>query len=132
MHQRLANALSYGEFKIFYQPVVNLSDGEIIGVEALCRWPQRDQTVTMPETFIAHAETSGFIIQLGQWVLQTAAEQVRRWQQLFRTRLRLAVNLSGRQFLHFNLIKQVEDALAASGLDPADLDFEITETIAMH
>ncbi|HET9095995.1 MAG TPA: EAL domain-containing protein [Candidatus Baltobacteraceae bacterium] len=132
MHQRLANALSYGEFKIFYQPVVNLNDGEIVGVEALCRWPQRDQTVTMPETFIAHAETSGFIIQLGQWVLRTSAEQVRRWQLLFRTPLRLAVNLSGRQFLHFNLIKQVEEALSASNLDPADLDFEITETIAMH
>jgi EAL domain-containing protein (putative c-di-GMP-specific phosphodiesterase class I) len=132
MHQRLANALSYGEFKLFYQPVVNLTDGEIIGAEALCRWPQRDQTMAMPETFIAQAETSGFIIQLGQWVLREAVDQVRRWQQLFHTRLRIAVNLSARQFLHFNLIKQVEDALAASGLDPADLDFEITETIAMH
>ncbi|HKU68938.1 MAG TPA: EAL domain-containing protein [Candidatus Baltobacteraceae bacterium] len=132
MHQRLANALNYGEFKLFYQPVVNLGDGEIIGVEALCRWPQRDQTIAMPETFITHAETSGFIIQLGQWVMREAAEQVRRWQQLFRTRLRLAVNLSGRQFLHFNLIKQVEEALSTSGLDPSDLDFEITETIAMH
>jgi EAL domain-containing protein (putative c-di-GMP-specific phosphodiesterase class I) len=132
MHQRLANALSYGEFKIYYQPVVNLATGEIVGVEALCRWPQRDQTVTMPETFISHAETSGFIIQLGQWVMRTAADQVRRWQQTLQLPLRLAVNLSGRQFLHFNLIKQVEEALASSGLHPADLEFEITETIAMH
>jgi EAL domain-containing protein (putative c-di-GMP-specific phosphodiesterase class I) len=132
MHQRLANALSYGEFKLYYQPVVRLSDAEIIGVEALCRWPQRDQTIAMPETFIAQAETSGFIIQLGEWVMRESAEQVRRWQQLFRTRLRLAVNLSARQFLHFNLMKHVESALCASGLDPRDLDFEITETIAMH
>ncbi|HEV3152950.1 MAG TPA: EAL domain-containing protein [Candidatus Baltobacteraceae bacterium] len=132
MHQRLANALSYGEFRIFYQPVVTVKDGEIIGVEALCRWPQRDQTFAMPETFIAHAETSGFIIQLGDWVLRTAAEQVRRWQQLFKKQLRLAVNLSGRQFLHFNLIKGVEDALRNANFNPADLDFEITETIAMH
>jgi EAL domain-containing protein (putative c-di-GMP-specific phosphodiesterase class I) len=132
MHQRMANALSYGEFKLVFQPVVNLATGETVGVEALCRWPQRDQTVTMPETFITQAETSGFIIQLGQWVLQTAAEQVRRWQQQFQTRLRLAVNLSARQFLHFNLMKQVEEALAASDLHPTDLDFEITETIAMH
>ena len=132
MHQRLANALSYGEFRIFYQPVVNVRDGEILGVEALCRWPQRDQTFAMPETFIAHAESSGFIIQLGDWVLRTSLEQVRRWQVLFKKPLRLAVNLSGRQFLHFNLIKQVEEALRNASFDPRLLDFEITETIAMH
>ncbi len=132
MHQRLANALSYGEFELYYQPVVNLSDGEIVGVEALCRWPQRDHSITMPDQFIPHAETSGFIIQLGQWALRTGAEQVRRWQLLFQKRLRLAVNLSGRQFLHFNLMKQVEEAIAATGFNPSDLDFEITETIAMH
>jgi EAL domain-containing protein (putative c-di-GMP-specific phosphodiesterase class I) len=132
MHQRLANALSYGEFKLHYQPVVSLASGEVVGVEALCRWPQRDQTIAMPETFIAHAESSGFIIQLGQWVLQTAAAQIRQWQERFQNRLRLAVNLSGRQFLHFNLIKQIEETLAVTKLDPGDLDFEITETIAMH
>lgn len=132
MHQRLANALSYGEFSVFYQPVVNVADGSIRGVEALCRWPQRDQTFQSPETFIAQAENSGFIIQLGDWVLRTAAQQVRRWQHLFRRPLRLAVNLSGRQFLHFNLLKDIEDALRASRFDPCHLDFEITETVAMH
>jgi EAL domain-containing protein (putative c-di-GMP-specific phosphodiesterase class I) len=132
MHQRLSNALGYGEFQLFYQPVVHVLDAEIVGVEALCRWPQRDQTFVTPETFIAQAETSGFIIQLGEWVLRTGAEQVRTWQQKFGRRLRLAVNLSGRQFLHFNLIKQVEDALRKTGFDAHDLDFEITETIAMH
>ena len=132
MHQRLSNALSYGEFRIFYQPGVSLADDEVIGVEALCRWPQRDQTYTTPETFIAHAENSGFIVQLGDWVLRTAAEQVRSWQKAFDRRLRLAVNLSGRQFLHFNLISQIEDGLREAGLHPSDLDFEITETVAMH
>ena len=132
MHQRLANALTYGEFQLYYQPVVDLFDGEIVGVEALCRWPQRDRTITMPDAFIPQAESSGFIIQLGQWVLREAAQQVHRWQQAFDRRIRLAVNLSGRQFLHFNLIKQVEDALAETQFNPADLDFEITETIAMH
>ncbi|MGZ3504398.1 MAG: putative bifunctional diguanylate cyclase/phosphodiesterase [Vulcanimicrobiaceae bacterium] len=132
MHQRLANALSYGEFQLYYQPVVHLQSGEIIGVEALCRWPQRDQTYVTPETFIAQAETSGFIVQLGDWVVRTAAEQVRRWQELFGRRLRLAVNLSGRQFLHFNLVKQIQEGLRNANLDPRDLDFEITETVAMH
>jgi EAL domain-containing protein (putative c-di-GMP-specific phosphodiesterase class I) len=132
LHQRLANALSYGEFQLFYQPVVNVGDGGIVGVEALCRWRQRDQSFALPETFIAQAETSGFIIQLGEWVLRTGAEQVRNWQKEFGIALRLAVNLSGRQFLHFNLVKQVEEALRVTGFDPRHLDFEITETIAMH
>lgn len=131
MHQRLANALSYGEFKVFYQPVVSIHDGEIMGVEALCRWPQRDETFIPPDTFIAQAETSGFIIQLGEWVLRTAAEQVARWQKLFKRPIRLAVNLSARQFHHYNLIHQVEDTLKTTGLPAADLEFEITETIAM-
>ena len=126
MHQRLANALSYGEFQLFYQPVVSVTTGEILGVEALCRWPQRDQTLTNTETFIAHAENSGFIVQLGEWVLRTASEQVRRWQQLFHRRLRLAVNLSARQFLHVNLIKQVDETLRASGFSAQYLDCEIT------
>jgi EAL domain-containing protein (putative c-di-GMP-specific phosphodiesterase class I) len=132
MHQRMANALSYGEFRIFYQPVVDLQTGAIIGLEALCRWPQRDDSWAPPETFITQAETSGFIIQLGDWVLRTAVEQVRRWQQRFGMDLLLAVNLSGRQFLHYNLIKSIEDALRSVAYQPRSLEFEITESVAMH
>lgn len=132
MHQRMSNALSYGEFLVYYQPVVTLADERIVGFEALCRWPQRDNTFAMPETFIGQAETTGFIVQLGEWVLRAATAQMRGWQQEYGRRLRLAVNLSGRQFLHFNLVKQIEDALRLSGFDATDLDFEITETVAMH
>ena len=87
VHHRLSNALSYGEFKIFYQPVVDLRTGEIIGAEALCRWPQRDATFAPPETFITQAETSGFIVQLGEFVMRTAIDQVRTWQQRFNSNL---------------------------------------------
>jgi EAL domain-containing protein (putative c-di-GMP-specific phosphodiesterase class I) len=132
MHQRMANALNYGEFRIFYQPVVNLQSGSIIGVEALCRWPHRDDTFTAPETFISQAESSGFIVQLGDWVLRTAVEQVRRWQQGFSRELALSVNLSGRQFLHYNLIQSIQDAIEAVALPPHTLEFEITESVAMH
>jgi EAL domain-containing protein (putative c-di-GMP-specific phosphodiesterase class I) len=132
MHQRMANALSYGEFRIFYQPVVDLQTGVVVGLEALCRWPQRDDTFTSPETFISHAETSGFIVQLGDWVLRTAVEQVKRWQQRFNLDLMLAVNLSGRQFLHYNLIKSIEDAVRAVQFPARTLEFEITESVAMH
>lgn len=132
VHQRLSNALSYGEFRLYYQPLVDLTSGDIVGVEALCRWPQRDQTFATPETFITQAETSGFIVQLGEWVLRTAVQQVRQWQSTLGRRIRLAVNLSGRQFLHHNLVRSVEDVLRSANLDPHDLDFEITETVAMH
>ena len=131
MHQRLANALSYGEFRIFYQPVVELQTGHIIGAEALCRWPQRDATFMSPETFITQAETSGFIVQLGEWVLRTAAEQMKTWHKTY-GELSLAVNLSGRQFLHYNLLKSIEDALRQTGLRAQTLEFEITESVAMH
>lgn len=132
MHQRMANALNYGEFRIFYQPVVHLQSADVIGVEALCRWPHRDDTFTSPETFISQAESSGFIVQLGDWVLRTAVEQVRQWQQNFDRNLTLSVNLSGRQFLHYNLIKSIEDAMASVALAPHTLEFEITESVAMH
>ena len=131
MHQRLANALSYGEFRIFYQPVVDLPTGRIVGAEALCRWPQRDDTFSPPETFITQAETSGFIVQLGDWVLRTSSEQMKTWHRQF-GELSLAVNLSGRQFLHYNLIRSIDDALRASALHPKSLEFEITESVAMH
>ncbi|MHB8147108.1 MAG: putative bifunctional diguanylate cyclase/phosphodiesterase [Vulcanimicrobiaceae bacterium] len=132
MHQRLSNALSYGEFRVFYQPVVDLHSGRIVGAEALCRWPQRDDTFSPPETFIAQAETSGFIVQLGEWVLRTSATQMRVWQQRFGKDLQLAVNLSGRQFLHYNLLKSIVETIRACELRPSTLEFEITETVAMQ
>ncbi len=132
MHQRLANALSYGEFHIYYQPVIALATGEIEGAEALCRWPQRDASFSPPETFITQAETSGFIVQLGEWVMRNAVAQVRTWQQQFDRPLSIAVNLSGRQFLHSNLLRAIDETVSASNLRPNSLEFEITESVAMH
>ncbi len=132
MHQRLANALSYNEFRIFYQPVVDLPTGSIVGAEALCRWPTREGNFTPPETFITQAETSGFIVQLGDWVLKTAVEQVRAWQDRFAIDVHLAVNLSGRQFLHYNLMKSIEEAIQKHRYQTRLLEFEITESVAMH
>jgi len=131
-HQRLSNALSYGEFKIFYQPVVSLQSGEIVGMEALCRWPQRDATFAPPETFITQAETSGFIVQLGEWVMRTAIDQVSQWQGLYNMNLTVAVNLSSRQFLHHNLARSIEEYVRHSHLRKGTLEFEITESVAMH
>jgi EAL domain-containing protein (putative c-di-GMP-specific phosphodiesterase class I) len=132
MHQRLANALSYGEFQTFYQPIIELSSGSIIGAEALCRWPQRDATYAPPEIFITQAETSGFIVQLGDWVMRSSIQQVRTWQKQFNLPLRIAINLSGRQFMHRNLVRSIEDVMREAALRPHTLEFEITESVAMH
>ncbi len=132
MHQRLANALNYGEFRVFYQPVIELGTSTIVGAEALCRWPQRDNTFAPPETFITQAETSGFIVQLGDWVLRTATDRMRNWQLQFKRDLSIAVNLSARQFLHHNLIGSIQEALAKAKLAPGSLELEITESVAMH
>lgn len=131
MHRRFANALVNNEFVLFYQPVVDLQTGEIIGCEALCRWPHRDNTFTSPETFIPQAESSGFIVQLGEWVLRTATEQVRSWQQRFGAAILLEVNLSARQFVHYNLVRSIETTLESVQYPAELLEFEITETVAM-
>lgn len=131
MHRRFANALVNNEFVLFYQPVIELETSRIVGCEALCRWPHSDNTFTSPETFIPQAESSGFIVQLGEWVLRTATEQVRHWQQRFAADILLEVNLSARQFVHYNLLKSIEAALQSAQYRPELLEFEITETVAM-
>lgn len=131
MHRRFANALVNNEFVLYYQPVVDLQTGEIIGCEALCRWPHADATFTPPETFIPQAESSGFIVQLGEWVLRTAAEQVRSWQRSFGVPILLEVNLSARQFVHYNLVRSIETILESVQYRAELLEFEITETVAM-
>ena len=130
--QRLARALDFGEFCLHYQPVVDLRNDRIVGVEALCRWPQSENVIGLPDAFIPQAEASGVIIALGEWVFRTATEQVHRWETQSGIRLDLAVNLSSRQFLHLQLVAAIEDALRQASLAPERLEFEITESVAMH
>ncbi len=132
IHQRLSHALANDEFRVYYQPVVALATGEVVAVEALLRWDQRDPAYFSPESFISHAESSGFIIELGDYVVRQAADQMRRWHEQFNVPLKLAVNLSGRQFAHLNLAKTIEDALQSARFPGAHLEFEITETVAMQ
>jgi EAL domain-containing protein (putative c-di-GMP-specific phosphodiesterase class I) len=130
-HQRLSHALSQDEFRIFYQPVIDLQCSMLVGAEALCRWPQHEGSFTSPESFITQAETSGFIVTLGEWVLRKASEQLRTWQRESPAKITIAVNLSSRQFLHFNLIKSIEEALRTPGLRPHSIEFEITESVGL-
>ena len=126
----LRRALELDEFVVFYQPQVDVRTGEVISVEALVRWNHPKSGLIEPSHFIPSAEISGLIVPLGDWVLETAAKQVRKWHDELAP-LRLAVNLSGRQFHQPNLRHGVLQALENARLAPTFLEVEITESVAM-
>jgi EAL domain-containing protein (putative c-di-GMP-specific phosphodiesterase class I) len=111
---------------------VRLDTGEVVGVEALVRWFHGELGLISPAEFIPLAEETGLILELGRWVLGTACAQVRRWQGQGFSELRLGVNLSGRQFQEADLVHGIAQALERTGLDPRDLDLELTESSIMR
>ncbi len=129
---RLKRAIEKEEFKLFYQPQVDLGTGRIVGTEALLRWEMSDLGMMPPSEFIPVAEESGLIVPLGEWVIKTACVQNKQWQNAKLPHLSVAVNLSGRQFHHQNLVEKIEAALRDARLEPQWLDLEITETYAMQ
>src|SRR5258705_2726247 len=133
METDLRRALERNEFVIEYQPIVSLSDFSLRGFEALVRWQHPKRGVISPLDFVPVAEESGQILQIGQWVLQQACIQMRRWQDKFPADqpLFVTVNLSVKQFAQADLIDQVKESLDHSGLDPNCLKLEITESVVM-
>jgi diguanylate cyclase (GGDEF)-like protein len=127
----LRRALERGEFIVHYQPLMNLTTGRIDGAEALLRWPQQDQHLVSPVEFIPIAEETGLIVPLGEWVLLEACAQAQAWQAQH-PGLRIAVNLSARQFRQKNLIGMIEQALGESRLAPSLLELELTEGMLLH
>ena len=127
----LRHALERGELELEYQPQVSLSTGRIVGVEALLRWRHPQLGLVSPAHFIAIAEETGLIVPIGEWVLQTACAQARAWQLAGLPRLRMAVNLSPRQFRQRGLNAAILKALQDSHLDTDLLELEITESMAM-
>jgi diguanylate cyclase (GGDEF)-like protein len=127
----LRRALENGEFTLHYQPLIDLSSSRISGAEALLRWPQSDQRLMPPTEFIPIAEDTGLIIPLGEWVLLEACSQAQAWQSRH-PGLRIAVNLSARQFRQKDLIGMIERVLGETGLAPSLLELELTESMLMH
>jgi diguanylate cyclase (GGDEF)-like protein/PAS domain S-box-containing protein len=125
MPQGLAN----GDFYLHYQPQLNLEDNSVVAVEALLRWRHPELGMIPPDRFIPLAEDSGFIIKLGEWVLRTACAQCAAWQQNGPVPLRIAVNVSGRQFSEPDFVDMVAAALSDSGLAPELLELELTESL---
>ena len=124
----LRAGLVRNEFVLHYQPVVDLCSGALVGAEALVRWQQTSQALVPPADFIPAAEKSGFIVDLGAWVLGEACRQMVVWQTAGRDQFTMAVNLSPMQFRRGNIEAVVAAALQQSGLDPACLELEITES----
>jgi diguanylate cyclase (GGDEF)-like protein len=120
----LRRALSANAFQLAYQPLFNAADGELLGFEALLRWPE-GWNPHSPAEFIPVAEESGLIIPIGAWVLETACRTAASWARP----LKIAVNLSSVQFRHGDIVRAVADALDDSGLDPSRLELEVTESL---
>ena len=125
----LRSALERGEFTLYYQPVID-QVGRITGVEALLRWRHPTRGMVSPGEFIPVAETTGLILPIGRWVLQTACEQIARWSADERTaHLTIAVNVSALQFRQSDFVVEVLGALESSGAAPDRLKIELTESM---
>ena len=132
IENKLRRALEHNEFMLFYQPQVNIQTGSLIGVEALIRWLQPDLVLTRPGEFIPLAEQTGLIISMGDWILRTACEQNRIWQQAGLTPMLMTVNISSIQFRQDNFMDLVSQILRDTGLDPRYLQLELTESTIMQ
>ena len=128
----LQQAIERNELLLYYQPKQDLSRDSISGVEALLRWNHPDLGLLPPSRFISIAEETGLIVPIGKWVLETACAQNMAWQRQGLRAIRIAVNLSPRQFAHPNLLDDIGAALEKSGMPPELLELEITESKVMQ
>jgi EAL domain-containing protein (putative c-di-GMP-specific phosphodiesterase class I) len=130
----LRRAMSQGELRVYYQPIVSLLDRRVSGVEALARWHHPERGVVSPVDFIPLAEETGLIVPIGQWVLEEACQQVRAWRDRHPSlnSLVVSVNLSARQFMRADLVEEITRAVREAGLAPSALKLEITESTVMQ
>lgn len=132
LERDIARAVKEDQFAMYYQPQLDLKTGRMVGIEALVRWQHPEKGLLNPLDFIPLAEETGLIIALGKWILQASCRQLRQWQDAGYNPGRMCVNISGRQFRHGTLIGLVDDVLANTGIDAAELELEITESVIME
>jgi diguanylate cyclase (GGDEF)-like protein/PAS domain S-box-containing protein len=130
----LRHAVDREELRLYYQPIISLATGNIVGFEALVRWQHPELGLISPTKFVHIAEETGLIVPIGKWVLQEACLQLQRWRGTFSdyANLTINVNLSGRQFSQQDLVKQVEQVIEETDIDPRALKLEITESVLME
>ena len=132
MEGALRRAVEREEFILHYQPQVDIKSGRVIGVEALLRWNHPERGLVPPNEFIPLLEENNLIIPVGEWVLRTACAQCRAWQEAGFPPLRMAVNLSARQFRQDNLVEMIDSILRETGISPKLLELELTEGLLME
>jgi diguanylate cyclase (GGDEF)-like protein/PAS domain S-box-containing protein len=132
LETQLRHAIDRNELVLFYQPQVRVPDGAVVGVEALIRWRHPEIGLVSPAEFIPLAEETGLILPIGRWVLHAACLQLQTWHEAGFRMLRLAVNLSGRQFQDAGLVDEVARVLSELSVDPAFLELELTESSIMR
>ena len=130
----LRKAIQHNEFVLHYQPIVELETETIVGVEALIRWHHPTKGLISPDQFVPIAEETGFILKLGRWALKEACHQLCYWQrqQIVNSSFSISVNVSAYQFAQPDFIKQIDEILEETQLDPQCLKLEVTETVIIQ
>jgi diguanylate cyclase (GGDEF)-like protein len=131
LESQLRAAVGRDEFRLYYQPIVDLASSTIVAAEALVRWQHPERGLVLPAEFISVAEDTGLILPIGAWVLKTACTEAQSWVRRGLPPVRISINLSARQFQQDDFVRQVSTILAETGLDPSRLELEITESVAM-
>ena len=133
LEENLRRAIAREELRVYYQPQVRISTGEVVGFEALVRWEYPERGLLLPSEFVPVAEQTGMIVPLGRWVLAEACRQARSFREQLPpdAPLRMCVNLSALQLRHPELVEEVSEALSESAMDPRGLALEITESVVM-
>jgi diguanylate cyclase (GGDEF)-like protein/PAS domain S-box-containing protein len=132
LENQLHTALDREQLTVYYQPQIDTTTGKVTQMEALVRWQHPQLGLVSPSVFIPIAEQTGLIIPIGDWVLQTACAQTKTWQMMGFYQLGVGINLSGRQFRHHKLVQTIAQTLSHTGLAPAYLELEVTETTTMQ
>ncbi len=130
----LRRAIERDEFQVYYQPIVSLNSGRILGFEALLRWQHPERGLLSPVDFISLAEETGLIIKIGYWALHEACHQMQAWRVCYSNKLlnKISINLSIKQFSQPDLIEQIEQILHSTGIDAGSVMLEITESVIVE
>ncbi len=133
MESDLSRALARGELRLHYQPVIALDRDAVVGFEALLRWQHPERGLIYPTEIISVAEDTGLIVPIGEWVLEEACTRIVEWQQRYEAArsLTMSINMSSKQLIQPDFVEQVESVLESTGLDPACLRLELTESVLM-
>lgn len=132
METRLREAIDNAEFELHYQPQINLLTSQLVGCEALVRWRHQEKGLIAPNQFITIAEETGLISPIGNWVLETACEQIKVWQAQGFPEFPVSVNLSGVQIKSERILENIIKVVRTAAIDPRFLELEMTETVLMH